>query len=423
MKAVSPNTEAILLLTAPLLVGQKTESVKPLAPKEYRELANALMEVGREPADLLQDSALLGQIVQGVAVGRVEQLLNRGLQLSQALDMWSQRGIQVVSRADRQYPRMFKMRLKDKAPPLIYCCGNLDLFNRRGLAVVGSRKVDDHFELVDYADKVGVACATENITVVSGGAKGADKISMLGGLRKGGTAVGVLSCRMKSDVVSKDYKPALRDNRLLLCSAVDPSAGWNTGHAMQRNKYIYALADHALVIASETRGGTWAGALEQLDRFKFCPVLVNSSVLPASGNKKLIKHGAKPLSLDFSKPIKPQLADASLLETVGEQSELFSLEYSAPASASGLELQVKEAPAEVEYTTATPEKRIEQAVFPILHGLLKEPKTSVELHQTTGQRKGQIDDWMKKMSEQGLVRKLDKPVRYVAIQTGFKENA
>lgn len=418
MKAVSPNTEAILLLTAPLLVGKKLEPAKPLMPREYRDLATALIEIGREPADLLQDSALLGQIAQGAVADRVVQLLNRGLQLAHALEIWSQRGIRVLSRADREYPRRLKMRLKDNAPPLIYCCGNLDLFNRCGLAVVGSRKVDDHFELVDYTDKVGEACATEKITVVSGGAKGADKISMLGSLKKGGTAVGVLSCRMKSDVVAKDYKPALREDRLLLCSVVDPSSGWNTGNAMQRNKYIYALADHALIVASETKGGTWSGAIEQLDKFKFCPVMVNASVLPSSGNKKLLQKGAKPLALDFSKPIATQLADAGLMVTTNMQPELFDIDVPATALAPAPELQVKETSSEVEYTAATPEKRIEQAVFSILQEMLEEPKTSAELQQMIGQKKGQIDEWLKKMCERGMAEKLNKPVRYVAKQPG-----
>lgn len=417
MKVVSPNTEAILLLAAPLLIGKKEESVRPLTPKEYRELATALIEIGRQPADLLQDSSLLGNIAQGSVMERVSKLLNRGLQLAQALDMWSQRGIKVLSRADHEYPRRLKMRLKENAPPLLYCCGNLDLFNRRGLAVVGSRKVDDHFELVDYTDKVGAACAAEEITVVSGGAKGADKISMLGSLKKGGTAVGILSCRMKSDVVSKDYKPALRDRRLLLCSVVDPSAGWNTGNAMQRNKYIYALSDHALIIASETKGGTWSGAIEQLDKFKFCPVMINSSVLPSSGNKKLLRKGAKPLALDFSKTIASQLADAELMVTTKVQPELFDIDDSTIVPSPVLESQLNETSGEVEYTVATPEKRIEQALFPILQGILVEPKTSTELQQMTGQKKDQIDDWLKKMCEQGLAKKLNKPVRYIALQS------
>ena len=36
---------------------------------------------------------------------------------------------------------------------------------------------------------------------------------------------------------------------------------------MQRNKLIYALADAALVVNSDyEKGGTWAGAVEQLER-------------------------------------------------------------------------------------------------------------------------------------------------------------
>jgi predicted Rossmann fold nucleotide-binding protein DprA/Smf involved in DNA uptake len=40
-------------------------------------------------------------------------------------------------------------------------------------------------------------------------------------------------------------------------SPYDPSAGFNVGHAMQRNKVIYALADAVLVIRAEfEKGGT-----------------------------------------------------------------------------------------------------------------------------------------------------------------------
>lgn len=42
---------------------------------------------------------------------------------------------------------------------------------------------------------------------------------------------------------------------------------------MQRNKLIYALADASLVVSSDlNKGGTWAGAVEQLDKLKFVPV-------------------------------------------------------------------------------------------------------------------------------------------------------
>ncbi len=177
------------------------------------------------------------------------------------------------------------------------------------------------------------------------------------------------------------------------------------------------MAEYALIVASETKGGTWTGAIEQLNKFKFCPVMVNFSVLPASGNKKLVKLGAKPIHIDFSKPIVSQLTDAELVSTKNEQAELsFDNEF-ATVTAPASELQLNEASAEAEYTVSTPEKRIEQAVFPILQGILKESKNSGELQQMTGLKKGQIDDWLKKMCEQGLVKKLNKPVRYIARQS------
>ena len=59
------------------------------------------------------------------------------------------------------------------------------------------------------------------------------------------------------------------DGRLALVSPYDPAAGFNVGHAMGRNKLIYALADAALVVSSDyQKGGTWTGAVEQLKRLK-----------------------------------------------------------------------------------------------------------------------------------------------------------
>ena len=56
--APSPNTRAILLLTAPLIIGRERRvSAKPLAAGEYNRLAHRLRELRRQPADLLGDDA------------------------------------------------------------------------------------------------------------------------------------------------------------------------------------------------------------------------------------------------------------------------------------------------------------------------------------------------------------------------------
>jgi len=50
---LSANTKAILLLTAPLLIGQDKSAANPLAIGEYNHLARRLRNLRREPADLL----------------------------------------------------------------------------------------------------------------------------------------------------------------------------------------------------------------------------------------------------------------------------------------------------------------------------------------------------------------------------------
>ena len=54
---LSPNTQAILLVTAPLIVGRNDSSSDLLSPGEYKHLVRRLREIKREPADLLSPSA------------------------------------------------------------------------------------------------------------------------------------------------------------------------------------------------------------------------------------------------------------------------------------------------------------------------------------------------------------------------------
>jgi len=65
---------------------------------------------------------------------------------------------------------------------------------------------------------------------------------------------------------------------------------------MARNKLIYAVADYGVVVSSaEKEGGTWAGAVEQLEKYKQIPVFVRTGENAPSGNKALVKMGGIPL--------------------------------------------------------------------------------------------------------------------------------
>lgn len=201
------------------------------------------------------------------------------------------RAIWIASRADASYPARLKARLKDDAPPVVYGCGDAAILETGGLAIVGSRHVSD--DLIEYTQRVGQLAAAAGRSVISGGARGIDQAAMRGALQEGGKVAGVLSDSLERAAMHREHRDMLIGGRLVLISPYDPSAGFNVGHAMQRNKLIYALADAALVVSSDyEKGGTWTGAVEQLEGFRFAPIYVRANGDMGKGLEALRQKGA-----------------------------------------------------------------------------------------------------------------------------------
>ena len=292
---LSPNAQAILLLTAPLIAGRGKPSADPLTAGEYRRLARRLRELHREPADLLDRGAdsLLKECGSHPDAARLDRLLGRGFLLSQAVERWRTRAVWVVSRADAGYPQRLKKRLGEDAPPVLYGCGDASILDAGGLAVVGSRNVNE--TLIEYTEDAGRLAAAARRAVISGGARGIDQAAMRGAQDAGGIVVGILADSLERAAVRREHREALMNGRLALICPYDPAARFNVGHAMQRNKLIYGLADAALVVNSDYgKGGTWAGATEQLKRLKFVPVYVRTDGDVGKGLAELQRLGARP---------------------------------------------------------------------------------------------------------------------------------
>ena len=295
MNTLSPNTQAILLLTAPLLAGGSKTSEDLLTPGEYKRLALHLRDIKHPPEDLLAPDAaeLLKACATVIDEDRMKRLLGRGFLLSQAVERWQTRSIWVVSRADAQYPRRLKARLREDAPAVLYGCGDISLLEQGGLAVVGSRQVDA--ALIEYTLDIGRLTAKAGKPLISGGAKGIDQAAMRGALEQGGKVCGVLADSLEKTSMNRDHRNLLLDGRIVLASPYDPNAGFNVGNAMQRNKLVYALADAALVVNAETnKGGTWAGAVEQLSKLRLVPIYVRTTGAASEGLQALLQKGALP---------------------------------------------------------------------------------------------------------------------------------
>ncbi len=293
--SLSPNTQAVLLLTAPLIAGRVDSSSELLTAGEYQRLARLLTQMNRQPCDLLKPDRddFSNEWKTLFDADRFKHLLGRGFQLAQAVEHWQARAIWVASQTDEQYPKRIKERLKESAPPIIYGCGDAAILDTGGLAVVGSRDVDGW--LIEYTEAIGRVTALAKRTLVSGGARGIDQAAMRGALEPGGQVIGVLADSLERIALNREHRDLLMDNKLVLISPYDPSAGFNIGHAMQRNKLIYALADAALVVNSDQgKGGTWAGAIEQVEKLHFVPLYVRTDGDVGPGLEALRRKGALP---------------------------------------------------------------------------------------------------------------------------------
>jgi predicted Rossmann fold nucleotide-binding protein DprA/Smf involved in DNA uptake len=420
---LSPNTQAILLLTAPLIVGKGQQSPDSLTHGEYKQMAKFLRDNQRQPSDFLglDGKELIEKCSALFDRARIERLLGRGFLLSQAVERWQARTIWVISRADAGYPGKLKARLKEDAPPVLYGCGDAALLETGGLAVVGSRNVDA--ALVEYTEGIGRLAAEAKRTVVSGGARGIDQAAMRGALAAGGCVVGVLSESLERMALVREHREFLMENRLVLVSPYDPSAGFNVGNAMQRNKLIYAFADAALVVSSDVeKGGTWAGATEQLKKLRFVPVYVRTKGEASKGLNALRIKGALPWP---NPETTDAFAEALTATTYPEQSAPGQDELSFAVREEQVSLSPVEMPTsqseqvtmnQNSNVTATPAEALFDKVRELLLNL-DTLQTDAEVAEMLGVSKSQAKEWLKRLVDEGLLEKVKKPTGYRAVSS------
>lgn len=423
IEPLTPNTQAILLLTAPLIAGRGETSRDLLSLGEYNRLTLILRQKQKQPADLLTPDAqeLIEVCAQPFGRARLDALLGRGFLLSQAVERWNARAIRVVSRADAKYPRRLKAKLKEDAPPLLYGCGDIALLEKGGLAVVGSRHVDD--ELVGFTENVGRLSAEAHRNIVSGGAKGIDRAAMYGALMAGGDVAGVMADSLERAALVRDNREPLMEGRLVLISPYDPAAGFNVGHAMQRNKLIYALADAALVVTSDfEKGGTWAGAIEQLDRLRFVPVFVRNGANAGQGNLALLSRGGRPWPNPQSGNelgvVLVAAAESVAIEPKQDTLPLALREEPPAYATSPLAMPVAAMAEKIEQTLEdvepSPEVELLNTVREILRRELVEGRTEEEVAALLAVTKPQAKTWLVRLVGESVLEKItkSKPVRY-----------
>ncbi len=293
---LTADSQTMLLICSRLGLSDET-GLEPLTLSEWNSLARKLLDSPlKTPGELLglsPNALRAGLNLSDDEAERLARLLDRGGGLAIELERLESLGIWAMTRADPHYPQRLKQRLQHAAPATLFGAGEQVLLGQPGLAVVGSRHVDEHGNAC--ADFIGNVCAREGLALYSGGARGVDAIATKAALDARGTAVGILAHSLETAIRAPEMRPKLMSGDLALVTPYAPGAGFSVGAAMGRNKLIYALADYALVIASDVdKGGTWAGATEAL-KARWIPVFVLDGPQVPEGNRQLLQKGAVPL--------------------------------------------------------------------------------------------------------------------------------
>jgi predicted Rossmann fold nucleotide-binding protein DprA/Smf involved in DNA uptake len=298
---LSEDGHAVLALCSGLGLKEDgaLDSLSPLKLSEWNDVANQLSAAGITPAALPGKSPDDLMELLRIDRGQAEQmvaLLDRGGRLALELERLFSAGMWAVTRVDTAYPARMLKTLKHQAPSVLFGAGDAQLLDKPAIAIVGSRNIDE--TAAEFAKDVGRKAAQSGLAVVSGGAKGTDRIGMQAALEADGFSFGAMADSLERTIRQSDVGAFIRNGRLVLLTPYVPSAGFSVGAAMGRNKLIYGLADYAVVVSSDFQtGGTWAGAVEAL-KGKWCPIFVRTSESVPKGNSELLRLGAVPMPAD-----------------------------------------------------------------------------------------------------------------------------
>ncbi len=419
---LSSTAQATLLLTSYFSKPDK-QAEKPLTNTEWGRFALWLKDNDLSPSDLLDDTTIILQKWQDkkITQERLNALLQRGHSLALAVEKWQRAGLWVITRADPAYPKRLKSRLRNNAPAVLFGCGNREILNLGGIAVVGSRKVDSSD--LDYTSQLGIKAAKNELTIVSGGARGVDETAMLSAMNAGGNVVGVLANSLLQAATSNKWRKGLMEGNVVLVSTFYPEAGFNVGNAMARNRYIYCLSDATVVVHSGMKGGTITGAKENIKN-NWVPLWIKPTEDNSAANSFLVKEGARWCAasvdqLDVFDLMKTQPSNTKqqedLLSPSLQQNDLFSDAVREPSAAFSTRKIEENVSTQDETDTKrnnVPADFYQLFISEVRNITIEKPASMDDIIKRTKLNKSQVTVWLKESVEKGIVKKLTRPVRY-----------
>lgn len=192
---------------------------------------------------------------------RIVSLLDEEDVLDHYLSRGQKLGCTPVTRVSAGYPLLLRQRLGLDSPGCLWAKGDLTILDTPAIALVGSRELRE--ENRTFAEEVGYQAAMQDLTLVSGNARGADRAAQESCLAAGGRVISIVA-----DELSKQP----RRRNVLYISEYGFDEPFSAQRALSRNRCIHALGRMVFAAQSDLgKGGTWDGCVKNL-RFGWSPV-------------------------------------------------------------------------------------------------------------------------------------------------------
>ncbi len=238
-------------------------------------------------SDSLAEAGLGAKVIERVLAAR------ETVSLDKVWEKIESQGIKILTWGDEEYPA--RLKEIDQPPPVLYIRGEYlpdDLF---AVAIVGTRKVTPYGRQV--TEEIASFLAANNMTVISGLARGVDAIAHQTALKAGGRTIGILGSG-----VDKIYPPEHRGlaEQMMERGAIisDYAVGTppDASNFPPRNRIISGLSLAVVVIETAETSGALITADFAAEQGREVFAVPGSILAPQSkGTNRLIQKGALPL--------------------------------------------------------------------------------------------------------------------------------
>lgn len=209
------------------------------------------------------------------------------------LEHAAKNAIQIITWDDDAYPR--SLRDIDQPPPVLFVKGAFQPADEWAVAVVGTRRVTPYGRQV--ADELAAFLAGQGITVVSGLARGVDRVAHEAALKAGGRTIAVLGSG-----VDRIYPPEHQNLAAQIAQHGAVISDYPLGTAPDgvnfppRNRIVSGLSMATVVVEAGETSGALITASFAANQGREVFAVPGSIYAPHSkGTNRLIRDGAHPL--------------------------------------------------------------------------------------------------------------------------------